>query len=127
MVIKIHLPRQFQIALNCKNIQVCRLYNHFVKAIHPCCVGYTCFIPDNRITTTLSCFELFWVVGWVVAIVALTGCNTKGNTNNWKITAEIRNNSCPTTPGNYKQKHKRNISTRKTPRPIVVIFAELAV
>ena len=59
-----------------------RLYSHVAKAIQPCCGGYTAmlrrlyshvveairFFLPIIIPPQQNCFELFWVVGWVVAI-----------------------------------------------------------
>ena len=59
-----------------------RLYSHVVEAIQLCCGGYTAMLRrlyshvaeairvllPKIIPPQQNCFELFWVVGWVVAI-----------------------------------------------------------
>ena len=55
-----------------------RLYGYVAEAIQLCCGGYMCFFTDNNTTPTkvvLSCFELFWVVGWVVATLLIVECS----------------------------------------------------
>jgi hypothetical protein len=76
-----HVAETMQLCCGGYTAMLRRLYSHVAEAIHPCCGGYTAVLRrlfshvaeaihvllTKIIPPQQKCFELFWVVGWVVA------------------------------------------------------------